>query len=191
MAEYDGSNEQERGMQPRGQTGMEPRRGQFQYYGAPGWHRGVDAYGNPVWYRAYGWSWQYPGESSRREEEEEPHAHGRTQSRHYQRSDERIRDDVYDRLNDHPNVDSSDIRVTVSEGEVTLEGMVHSRREKRLAEDIAESVSGVRDIQNRLRVATQAQGGAPRPETNGMREGTARENPAGVGGRQPTSTNPS
>ena len=86
-------------------------------------------------------------------EEEELHSHGRTQSRHYQRSDERIREDIYDRLNDHPNIDSSDIRVSVSSGEVTLEGTVHARREKRLAEDVAESVSGVRDVQNPLKVA--------------------------------------
>jgi hypothetical protein len=151
MAEYDGDNAQERGIQQHQQTSVE-RRGNLQYYGDPGWHLGRDAYGNPVWYRAYGWSWQSPGFPSRREEEE-PHSHGRTRSRHYQRSDERIREDIYDRLNDHQNIDSSDIRVGVSGGEVTLEGTVHARREKRLAEDVAESVSGVRDVQNRLKVA--------------------------------------
>jgi osmotically-inducible protein OsmY len=152
MAEHNGSADQERTLQQRNQTSLE-RRGQVQYYGDREWHRGVDMYGNPVWYRAYGWSWTAGREPGSREEE--PHAHGRTQSRHYQRSDERIREDVYDRLNDHPNVDSSDIRVSVSGGEVTLEGTVHGRREKRMAEDIAESVSGVRDVQNRLRLADQ------------------------------------
>jgi hypothetical protein len=82
-------------MQPRGETGMEQQwRGQFQYYGDPRWHRGTDACGNPVWYRAYGWSYDWPGESQRHQQDA-PHAHGRTQSRHYQPSDERIREDVY------------------------------------------------------------------------------------------------
>ena len=150
MAEHNGSTDQNPGLQQRTQTGLE-QGGQVQYYGDREWHRGVDRYGNPVWYRAYAWSWTGGGESGPREDE--PHAHGRTQSRHYQRSDDRIREDVYDRLNDHANVDSSDIRVSVSAGEVMLERTVHTRREKRMAEDIAESVSGVRDVQNRLRLA--------------------------------------
>ena len=37
-------------------------------------------------------------------------------------------------------------------GEVTLTGSVESRHAKRLAEDIAESVSGVTHVENRLRV---------------------------------------
>jgi osmotically-inducible protein OsmY len=35
---------------------------------------------------------------------------------------------------------------------VTLSGTVETRYEKRLAEDIADAVSGVQDIHNRLRV---------------------------------------
>jgi len=34
---------------------------------------------------------------------------------------------------------------------VTLEGTVNSRRDKRLAEDIAEEVSGVQNVENRLK----------------------------------------
>lgn len=37
-------------------------------------------------------------------------------------------------------------------GEVTLKGTVDSRTAKRRAEDIAESVSGVTNVENRLRV---------------------------------------
>jgi len=81
------------------------------------------------------------------------HRHGRTQSRHYQRSDERIREDIYDRLADHPDLDSQEIEVTVSSGEVTLRGSVDDRWEKRLAEDVAESVSGVSYVSNELRYA--------------------------------------
>jgi osmotically-inducible protein OsmY len=75
--------------------------------------------------------------------------------RNYTRSDDRIRDDVNDRLTDDPHIDASDIEVTVSSREVTLSGHVGSRFEKRHAEDIADSVSGVSHVQNNLRVRQQ------------------------------------
>jgi osmotically-inducible protein OsmY len=70
----------------------------------------------------------------------------------YTRSDERIREDVSDKLMEHPDLDASDIEVRVAKGEVTLTGSVDSRWAKRLAEDIAESCTGVRDVMNQLRV---------------------------------------
>ena len=70
----------------------------------------------------------------------------------YQRSDERIREDVCERLSDNDEVDASDIEVTVRDREVTLEGSVETRRMKHLSEDIAESVSGVDDVHNRITV---------------------------------------
>ncbi|HEY8562496.1 MAG TPA: BON domain-containing protein [Pyrinomonadaceae bacterium] len=72
--------------------------------------------------------------------------------RNYTRSDERIRDDINDRLTDDYYLDASDIEVEVSNGEVVLTGTVDSRRAKRRAEDIAEEVSGVRNVENRIRV---------------------------------------
>lgn len=78
----------------------------------------------------------------------------------YTRSDERIREDVCDRLTDDPYVDATHIEVSVQGGEVTLGGAVHRREDKRRAEDIAERVSGVRDVNNRLRVGA-AQGSGP------------------------------
>ena len=72
--------------------------------------------------------------------------------RDYRRSDERIREDINDRLTDHAYLDAYDIEVMVSQGEVTLSGTVESRRDKRTAEDIADSVSGVKNVQNNLRV---------------------------------------
>jgi|KBSSwiStaDraftv2_1062776.scaffolds.fasta_scaffold240825_2 osmotically-inducible protein OsmY len=69
----------------------------------------------------------------------------------YRRSDERIREDVNDRLTDHAYLDASDIDVNVKEGEVTLSGKVFDRTDKRLAEDVAESVTGVKNVQNNLR----------------------------------------
>ncbi|HZS09984.1 MAG TPA: BON domain-containing protein [Blastocatellia bacterium] len=73
----------------------------------------------------------------------------------YQRSDERIREDVNDRLSDHPYLDASEIEVAVSNGEVTLTGTVDQRWAKRTAEDIAENVSGVKDVHNNLKVTPQ------------------------------------
>ena len=69
----------------------------------------------------------------------------------YRRSDDRIREDVNDRLSDDPYIDASDVDVTVSNGEVTLGGTVDSRHARRRAEDIAESISGVSHVQNNLR----------------------------------------
>jgi Flp pilus assembly secretin CpaC len=68
------------------------------------------------------------------------------------RSDERIREDVNDRLTDYAYIDASDIEVTVNNGEVVLSGTVDSRYDKRLAESIAEDVTGVRNVENHIRV---------------------------------------
>lgn len=70
----------------------------------------------------------------------------------YSRTDERIREDLSDRLMDDPLVDASEITVHVSQGEITLEGSVETRRQKHRADDIAEQVRGVIDVHNRLRV---------------------------------------
>ena len=72
--------------------------------------------------------------------------------RGYQRSSDRIREDVCDRLGEDAHIDASDVDVRVENNEVILSGTVHSREEKRRAEDLAESISGVRNIQNQLRV---------------------------------------
>jgi osmotically-inducible protein OsmY len=76
--------------------------------------------------------------------------------KNYTRSDERIAEDVNDRLSDDPHIDATGIDVSVSAGEVTLNGTVTERFAKRHAEDIAERVSGVKHVQNNLRVVPQA-----------------------------------
>ncbi len=77
----------------------------------------------------------------------------------YQRSDARILEDVNDRLTEDPHIDASEIEVTVASREVTLTGTVNSRFEKRHAEDLAESVSGVAHVQNNLRIQQAADAG--------------------------------
>lgn len=73
----------------------------------------------------------------------------------YRRSDGRIEEDVNDRLTDDPYLDASDIEVSVKDRDVTLSGMVDSRTDKRRAEDLADLVSGVGNVQNNLRVRTR------------------------------------
>jgi osmotically-inducible protein OsmY len=73
--------------------------------------------------------------------------------RNYRRSDERIREDVNDRLTEDYYLDAGDIEVLVQDSVVTLTGRVDTRYDKRRAIDIAESVSGVTDVTNQLRVS--------------------------------------
>ena len=70
----------------------------------------------------------------------------------YQRSDARIEEDVCEHLTHHGMLDATGIQVQVENGEVTLTGTVESRQAKRLAEDILDAISGVRDVHNQLRV---------------------------------------
>ncbi|MBB3020100.1 hypothetical protein FHR70_003181 [Microvirga lupini] len=70
----------------------------------------------------------------------------------YRRSDERIHEDVCERLTEDPFIDASNVEVLVKDGEVTLNGTVTSRGLKRRAEDLTELASGVSHVQNNLRV---------------------------------------
>lgn len=73
--------------------------------------------------------------------------------RNYKRSDERITEALCERLRDDEHLDASGIDVQVSAGEVVLSGTVDSRQAKRHAADLAETVSGVSHVENRIRVA--------------------------------------
>lgn len=74
----------------------------------------------------------------------------------YQRADHRIREDICERLTEDPYVDASEISVEVTEGKVTLQGLVYNRVMKHRAEDIVADCTGVKDIDNRLRLMGQA-----------------------------------
>lgn len=77
----------------------------------------------------------------------------------YERSDERIRDDVCERLTEHDAIDASEIEVAVSRGVVRLTGDVPRRYMKHLAEDAVADAVGVRDVENTLRVRGGDRGG--------------------------------
>jgi len=68
------------------------------------------------------------------------------------RPDARIHEEVCERLEAHGEVDASDVEVKVEQREVTLTGTVPDRRTKRLVERVAESVRGVADVHNQLRL---------------------------------------
>ncbi len=72
--------------------------------------------------------------------------------RNYKRTDARICDDLCDSLTDAPDVDASNIEVSVREGVAVLTGNVSMRAMKHRAEDLAEATPGVRDVDNQLRV---------------------------------------
>jgi hypothetical protein len=105
--------------------------------------------------------------------------------RGYQRSDDRIREDVCERLTQHGQIDASDIEVQVDSGVVTLTGTVDQRKTKRMAEDLVESVSGVKDVHNQIRVQ-QGQFGqtGTMGQTGGLAGGTIPWSDASAGWRQ-------
>ena len=70
----------------------------------------------------------------------------------YQRSDERIREDLCERLMHAELIDSSEVTIEVAAGKVTMEGTVPERRMKHAIEDMAETTSGVTEVDNRIRV---------------------------------------
>ncbi len=76
----------------------------------------------------------------------------------YKRSDQRLEEDVNERLTYDPRVDASEIEVKVSSGEVTLSGTVESRQEKYHIEDIVDSVMGVNEVTNNIRVSRNKSG---------------------------------
>jgi hypothetical protein len=125
------------------------RGGAPDYRGEPGLYGGRFSGGGGMWRRSGAAGGDYRETSGRGE------GVGRYRGRGpkgYRRSDERIREDVCDRLTDDEDIDASEIEVTVESGVVTLNGSVDSREAKRRAEDVAETVTGVREVQNHLRL---------------------------------------
>jgi osmotically-inducible protein OsmY len=147
--------------------------GDYPLYG--GLYAGFNPYGTSDRYRPYGdrerrgerdmWdragdevaSWFGDEDAQRRREmdEREDDSHRGRGPKGYMRSDSRINEDVHDRLTDHPRLDASEVTVSVENGEVTLSGFVRRRGDKRIAEDCADGVTGVKNVQNNLRVREQ------------------------------------
>jgi len=73
----------------------------------------------------------------------------------YARSDERLQEDICERLTDDHHIDASDISVETRDGIVTLSGTVSERWMKYHAEDLIDRCPGVKDIRNQLSVSRQ------------------------------------
>ena len=128
--------------------------------------------GQRGWSEPYGEGQQYGGRSSQS---------GWSQGLHrgkgpkgYQRSDERIKELVCESLSDHPEIDASEITVSIQGGKLTLEGSVDSRQTKNAVEDIAEQYC--QDVQNNLRVTRQ---GASQTASSGKGAGSVGKSSAG------------
>jgi osmotically-inducible protein OsmY len=72
----------------------------------------------------------------------------------YRRSDERIREDICERLWHAAHLDVGDVSVDVKDGVVHLEGTVPHRSMKHRIEDVAAGCRGVKDVENRVRVVS-------------------------------------
>jgi hypothetical protein len=94
----------------------------------------------------------YPGAGRGEQRSDMPGGHRGKGPKGYTRSDDRIREQVSEVLADDDHVDATQIEVVVRNGEVILTGTVPDRRMKRMAEDCVERVSGVKDVQNQIRV---------------------------------------
>jgi osmotically-inducible protein OsmY len=73
------------------------------------------------------------------------------------RADEEIQRGVQDALLRDPVTDSLALKVSVTEGKVSLEGMVQSFAEKQLAEWVAKGVNGIVDMENNIAIAYPAE----------------------------------
>ena len=156
-------------------AGYTPYTAERTYAARPGYAR--HEYTKPE-YTEYGrgtYGGQYGREHGSREWSSEgwrvPGPHSGRGPRGYQRSDERIREELNDRLTAHGLIDATDVECHVQGGEVTLTGFVDSRAAKRAAEDLAEDVHGVREVHNQLRIRSHATGeGVGRTSVLGLTE---------------------
>ena len=104
----------------------------------------------------------------------------------YTRSDDRIKEDICERLIQSTYIDSSEITVEVRAGRVTFDGTVPERRMKHAIEDLADSVAGVNDVENRIRVSqnvgwqSSSDRSASQSQWSGARKG--RESSGGTSG---------
>lgn len=94
----------------------------------------------------------------------------------YERSDDRLREMICERLTDDPRIDASDVHIEVKDKIVKLTGTVSDRRSKYEIEDVVERCGGVKDIDNQVRVRsgagmTQSSGGSLRSNPQTFNEG--------------------
>lgn len=100
-------------------------------------------------------SWFGDDDAARRRKMDHREDHSGRGPANYKRSNERLLEDANERLTRDRQIDASNITVTCKDNEVTLDGTVDSRMAKRRAEDIVDDISGVKHVQNNLRVESR------------------------------------
>jgi len=68
------------------------------------------------------------------------------------RPDEALSHELQEILSQDPELNATEIEVEVEGGAVTLNGVVDSSDARSLAEELVESVTGVREVHNNLKV---------------------------------------
>ena len=69
----------------------------------------------------------------------------------YQRSNEQISKDAYQRIEQHPLLETSCIDLNIEQGKVTIDGTVETLNLKEMLEQTLYHISGVSYVDNRLR----------------------------------------
>jgi len=144
------------------------RHDELRYYGTgspgrgdpgPGFTGGAHGYDDGSRYPEHSLEGEYSDESAMSYENQIRRDYSRAAPRYprgpkgYQRSDERLKEDISERLMEAYHIDSSEVTVEVRGAKVSLEGTVPSRHMKHAIEDMVDRCPGVLDIDNRIRVA--------------------------------------
>lgn len=109
--------------------------------------------------------------------------------RGYKRSDDRLKEDISERLTDDPLIDASDINVEVNNGVVMLSGQVDDRWVKHHVEDLVDRCSGVQEIENRLTLSRSRGSQSSPTQSSSSRSGSSADSSYGSsGGLSGTST---
>lgn len=80
------------------------------------------------------------------------------ESRHLHRKDGWIKEDVINALYSLPELDATEIEVSVTDGIVTLNGKVENRLAKKIAETATEKCLGVIEVKNELKIGLLSRG---------------------------------
>lgn len=79
---------------------------------------------------------------------------GKHSARKPTRADERVREEAYQAIDSRSDIDAPDISLHVKDGVVTIEGEVADAMLRHRIEQCVDSVDGVKDINNRLHLAS-------------------------------------
>lgn len=141
-----------------------------EYYDEPGFRRGAAGeprFVGPSWRQGYveqmweaaepyppnAWRWAPAMDDAWRQGEPPvPVDYRGVGPKGYRRSDERLHEEICERICIDPRVDASGFEVEVADAVVTLRGAAPDRQTKRLSGAIAASITGVADVMNELRI---------------------------------------